>query len=387
MSSVAESVRPHSRNLQQQPCLDFDAVHEVPESHAWPQVEDYPGGYGVEEEEEEKEDQSSPIPVIDLAEANAAARMREACETWGVFQVTNHGIPMRLFDDVETQARRLFALPAQQKLKAARSPDGLTGYGIARIATFFSKLLWSEGFTIAGSPAEHARLLWSHPQDYSQFCEAMEEYDREMKKLARRLMWLMLASLGITKEDVTWAGPGGEMDGASAMFQLNWYPACPNPERAMGLAEHTDSPLFAILHQNTTTGLQVLQDGGAPAAGGTNSNSNSNSRWVTVPPLPGALVVNVGDLLHIFTNGRFKSVMHRAVVNRTRPRLSVAYFWGPPGNVWLSPLEKLVGPENGPLYPSMSWPEYLKIKAGEGISIGGKGGGGLSEEMWLAPKG
>ncbi|XP_068649385.1 gibberellin 3-beta-dioxygenase 2-like [Aristolochia californica] len=348
MSSLTEAIMAHPGNLHQ-PRLDFETVHEVPDSHAWPQLQDYPCGG----EDDRSLNGQSPIPVIDLTQPDAATRMGQACEKWGAFQLTNHGIPMRLLDNVEFQARRLFALPAQQKLKAARPPDGLTGYGIARISTFFSKLLWSEGFTIAGSPAEHAHLLWTQPQECSQFCEAMEEYDKEMKKLARRLMWLMLASLEISKEEVTWAGQGGEMVGASSVLQLNWYPACPNPERAMGLAEHTDSPLFAILYQSSTSGLQVLGD----------DEDGGTKRWVTVPPLRGALVVNVGDLLHMFTNGRFKSVLHRAVVNRSRHRLSVAYFWGPPSNVWLSPLDKLVGPESSPLYPSMSWSEYLKFKA------------------------
>ncbi|KAF5934753.1 hypothetical protein HYC85_025882 [Camellia sinensis] len=56
---------------------------------------------------------------------------------------------------------------AKQKLRAMRSPDGLTGYGVARIAPFFPKLMWSEGFSAVGSPEEHARQLWPH--DYTTF--------------------------------------------------------------------------------------------------------------------------------------------------------------------------------------------------------------------------
>ncbi|KAK4374750.1 hypothetical protein RND71_005427 [Anisodus tanguticus] len=97
----------------------------------------------------------------------------------------------------------------EQKLKASRSPEGVTGYGVARISSFFSKLMWSEGFTIVGSPIEHARQPW--PKDYKKFCEVIEKYEKEMEKLAGRLMWLMLGSLGITKDDVKWAvGPKGE---------------------------------------------------------------------------------------------------------------------------------------------------------------------------------
>ncbi|KAL0354736.1 UNVERIFIED_CONTAM: Gibberellin 3-beta-dioxygenase 1 [Sesamum radiatum] len=92
-----------------------------------------------------------------------------------------------------------------------------------------------------------------------------------MKKLAGRLMWLMLGSLGITNEDdIKWASPAGESGGGNAAIQLNSYPACPDPDRAMGLAAHTDSTLLTILHQSNTSGLQVFREG--------------SKRWITVPP-------------------------------------------------------------------------------------------------------
>ena len=158
----------------------------------------------------------------------------------------------------------------------------------------------------------------------------------------------MLGSLGISKADIKWAGPKGNFKGASAALQINSYPACPDPDRAMGLAAHTDSTLLTILHQNSTSGLQVLREG---------------TGWVTVPPVHGALVVNVGDLLHILSNGLYPSVLHRAVVNRTRHRLSIAYLYGPPSSVQISPLARLVGPGQPPLYRPVTWSEYLGTKA------------------------
>ncbi|KAF8400727.1 hypothetical protein HHK36_014027 [Tetracentron sinense] len=335
-SRLTEAFRAHPVHLHHNH-LDLESVREVPDSHAWPPLDDdYPAAdsFGVE-----------TVPVIDLMDPKALKLVGHACKTWGVFQVTNHGIPMTLLRAVESQGRRLFSLPPHQKLKAARSPDGISGYGLARISSFFSKLMWSEGFTIVGSPLDHARQLW--PQDYSKFCDVMEEYEKEMQKLAGRLMWLMLGSLGITKEDVKWADAMDEFRGACAALQLNSYPSCPDPNRAMGLAAHTDSTLLTVLYQNSTSGLQVFRDGS----------------WTTVPPLPGALVVNVGDLLDILSNGRYPSVLHRAVVNRTYHRLSIAYLYGPPMNVQISPLSRLVDTTNPPLYRTVTWTEYLGTKA------------------------
>ncbi|XP_077226479.1 gibberellin 3-beta-dioxygenase 1-like [Tasmannia lanceolata] len=334
MPSLSEAFKGHPVYLHNS-LLDFNSTRAVPDSHAWAPLNDYPSGDSLN---------VGTVPVIDLTDCHVLNHVGHACETWGVFQIINHGIPMRLLYEVESQSRRLFMLPTQQKLKAAREPEGIAGYGLARISSFFSKLMWSEGFTIVGSPAEHARKLWPH--DYQQFGDIMEEYEKEMKKVARRLMCMLLAYLGITKEEVKWAGSKLEFKNMSAALQLNSYPACPDPKRAMGLAEHTDSPLLTILYQSNISGLQVLRDG-----------------WVTVPPLPGALVVNVGDLLHVLSNGRFRSALHRAVVNHTHHRLSVAYLWGPPAHIRLSPFSKLVTADRPPLYRSVTWNEYLGIKA------------------------
>ncbi|XP_076889449.1 gibberellin 3-beta-dioxygenase 1-like [Bidens hawaiensis] len=202
--------------------------------------------------------------------------------------------------------------------------------------------MWSEGFTIIGSPYEHARKLW--PSYYSKFCDVTEEYKNEMNKFAQRLMLLMLGSLGVTKDDVKWAS----IQGTSPALQLNSYPACPDPDRAMGLADHTDSTLLTILHQNNTSGLQAHKEG---------------TGWVTVRPIHHALVVNVGDLFHILSNGLYISVLHRAMVNRTQHRLSVAYLYGPPSNIQISPLPKLTDKVHPPLYRPVTWSEYLGAKA------------------------
>ncbi|XP_057503783.1 gibberellin 3-beta-dioxygenase 1-like [Actinidia eriantha] len=339
-SRVSDAFRNHPVHFPHKH-LDFNSVKELPESHAWTSLDDYPSNNSLE-----TTDHVESVPVIDLNDRNALNLVGHACRTWGVFQVINHGINKNLLDAVELAGKSLFSLPVQQKLKAARSPDGVSGYGVARISSFFPKLMWSEGFTIFGSPLEQARLLW--PQDYTKFCDVIEEYEKAMKQLSNKLMWLMLGSLGIAQEDLKWAGPNGDFKGASAAIQLNSYPACPDPDRAMGLAAHTDSTLLTILYQNNTSGLQVLREG---------------TGWVTVPPVPGALVVNLGDLIHMLSNGLYQSVLHRVVVNRTRHRFSVAYLYGPPANVQISPLPKLVGPACPPLYRAITWAEYLGTKA------------------------
>lgn len=141
--------------------VDFKAATELPEPYAWAPLQ-------LEENLSSADSfGEGSLPVIDLSDPNAQELVGRACRTWGAFQVMNHGVPQRHLDRVESAGRNLFSLPVQQKLRASRLPNGISGYGVARISSFFPKLMWSEGFTIVGSPLEHAHRLW--PQDSRTF--------------------------------------------------------------------------------------------------------------------------------------------------------------------------------------------------------------------------
>ena len=174
----------------------------------------------------------------------------------------------------------------------------------------------------------------------------MEDYQKKMKELAEKLLLIFLESLDISEEDYRMASVKRAPDACSSALQLNSYPPCPDPNRAMGLAPHTDSLLFTIVHQSHTSGLQILREGVG---------------WITAFPLEGALVINVGDLLHVLSNGRYRSVLHRAVVNRAEHRISAAYFYGPPPDSVISPLSGQQ--EVVPCYRSVSVKEYADLKA------------------------
>ncbi|VVA95914.1 unnamed protein product [Arabis nemorensis] len=289
------------------------------------------------------------VPVIDLSDHDVTTLIGNACKTWGAFQIANHGISQKLLDDIESLCKTFFDMPSERKLEAGSSDKGVSGYGEPRISPFFEKKMWSEGFTIAdGSYRNQFRTTWPH--EYTKYCGIIEEYEVEMEKLTRRLLSYLLGSLGVTMDDIEWAkkseNSGSEMGRRS--IRLNYYPVCPEPERAMGLAAHTDSTILTILHQSNTGGLQVFRE---------------ESGWVTVEPVRGVLVVNIGDLFHILSNGKIPSVVHRARVNHTRSRISVVYLWGgPAGDVEIAPISKIVGPVGPSLYRPITWNEYLRIK-------------------------
>ncbi|KAK7850805.1 gibberellin 2-beta-dioxygenase 8 [Quercus suber] len=98
------------------------------------------------------------------------------------------------------------------------------------------------------------------------------------------------------------------------MIRVNRFPPCPLPEKCLGLGSHSDPHALTILLQDHVGGLQVLK---------------TDHQWVGIRPIPNSFVINIGDTLEAWTNGRLKSVVHRAVVNKEKQRLSAAYFLSP----------------------------------------------------------
>ncbi|KAM7478368.1 hypothetical protein LguiA_026581 [Lonicera macranthoides] len=135
------------------------------------------------------------------------------------------------------------------------------------------------------------------------------------------------------------------LDSGLQMFAVNQYPPCPNPEVAMGIPPHTDHGLLTLLMQNGVEGLQV----------------EHNGKWVIVNEIPNSFIVNVSDQLEIFSNGKYKSVMHRAIVNDKIRRLSIAMPHGPSLDTTVSPYSNLVKcTTHLPAYIPMKYKEYME---------------------------
>ncbi|OEL26533.1 Gibberellin 3-beta-dioxygenase 2-3 [Dichanthelium oligosanthes] len=177
----------------------------------------------------------------------------------------------------------------------------------------------------------------------------MEEYHREMRALGGRLLDVFFTALGLTDDQIA----AGETERKiretlTATIHPIMYPRCPEPEHAIGLPAHTDSGFITLIAQSPVPGLQLLRRG--------------PDRWVTVPAPPGALMVVLGDLFQVLTNGRFRSALHRAAVNRERDRISVPYFLGPPADMKVAPLASAMPPWTKAAFRGVTWAECMVVK-------------------------
>jgi isopenicillin N synthase-like dioxygenase len=318
------------------------------------------------------------IPVVDIAgfDEDALARRRivaewaSAFETLGFAQITGHGVGPALVDEMDRASRAFFALPLSEKLKSR----GGGGIGYAPVAVealgrtmredaqpdlvesmMFNDILWDPSgraaqFSGAGADGE----IW--PAAMPEFRIAVERYVRAAYDVAQRLMRISALALGLAED---YFAPF--ITHMAHALRLAWYPAQPTPPLPGQLRSgpHTDFSGFTILRQDSAPGgLQVL---------------GPDNAWIDVPPIPGAFVINAGDLLQRWTNDRWRSNIHR-VVNPPREaaasaRLSMVFFTGPDQGAVIECLPGCVAPGETPRYPPIVAAEHSAMKLREALGI------------------
>ncbi|XP_051142835.1 jasmonate-induced oxygenase 2-like [Andrographis paniculata] len=297
------------------------------------------------------------IPIIDLSPlefsdspSGLVSEVGEACRDWGFFQVINHGVDSRLRRRVESAARKFFALPKQEKTKVSRGDGNPFGYYDREHTKNVRD--WKEVFDFAVLnpvvfPASHepddleVKELFNRWPDQSlpELREAFEMYTPEMENLAFKLMGLIALSLGLQKDRFD-----DFFNDQTTRVRLNYYPPCPAPHLTLGLGRHKDSGALTILAQDDVSGLEVKR--------------KQDGEWLLVKPTPDAYIINVGDIIQVWSNDEFESVEHRVVVNPRTERLSIPYFLYPAHYTWVEPLPELIDRRNPAKFRKYNWGKF-----------------------------
>ncbi|KAJ9690870.1 hypothetical protein PVL29_013163 [Vitis rotundifolia] len=286
------------------------------------------------------------IPVIDFhcllsgdGVESELEKLHHACKEWGFFQLKNHGVSSSLMEKVKAEIQEFFNLPMEEKRKFWQQPGQIEGFGQAFVVSEEQKLDWGDLFFMVTLPP-HLRKPHLFPKLPLPFRDTLEVYAVELKNLAMAILGFMAKALKMEAKDMKALFE----EGFQAM-RMNYYPPCPQPDQVIGLTPHSDSVGLTILLQvNEMEGLQVRKNG----------------IWIPIKALPDAFVVNIGDVLEIVTNGNYRSIEHRAVVNSVKERLSIATFYNPKIEGDVGPAPSLVTPHSPALFKNVSVADYLK---------------------------
>jgi len=291
------------------------------------------------------------VPVIDashLTDPTALRAIDHACREWGFFQVVRHGVEREVMLALQREMRAFFALPLEAKRRVERSAENPWGFYDRELTK--NTRDWKQIFD-CGSEGDQQPTPW--PDGTPEFRRALLAFMGSCERLAFRLLAALSLNLGMPADHLA----RGFRPTHTSFLRLNYYPLCPSPAHPtgvrapsrghLGVNHHTDSGALTLLLQDEEPGLEVHREG----------------RWHLVEPRSDALVINIGDIVQVWSNDRYRAALHRVRANADRQRFSAPFFFNPAYDSWYAPLPTTVDARTPALYRPIHWGEFRTLRA------------------------
>lgn len=299
---------------------------------------------------------ANQVPIIDISavvEDAASQDAREAvdaiaaaCRNWGFFQVINHGIQGELLDRTWARTRTFFALPESAKQALMRTRANPWGYYNNELTKNQRDKKEVFDFTTDGrDPIYGAENRW--PANANGFAQTMREYLDACVETGLALLDAFCVGLDLPADSMR----ADFMTNHTGFIRLNHYPVHDPlngqdvnklPVADLGVHHHSDAGALTVLLQDDVGGLQVFRDG----------------FWHDVVPIPGALVVNTGDMMQVWSNDTYQAAVHRVLAMNEVDRYSIPFFFNPSATTIVAPLPSVVSPQRPPRYAPIQWSEF-----------------------------
>ncbi|XP_059291565.1 1-aminocyclopropane-1-carboxylate oxidase 5-like isoform X1 [Lycium ferocissimum] len=252
----------------------------------------------------------------------------EACVNYGFFQIANHGIPLDLLCRTMDMYKPFFACSDENKLSLPENYLKSTQNSVETYEHLVFRRS-SSGFNVCPKSPPH-------------FKQVLEEMVSHLTKLGVVLESIISECLGLPPNFLANYNNDRSQD---ALMGLHYFPA--TEDENVGKPAHEDPGCITIVYQDEVGGLQVHKDG----------------QWIPIAPSKDKLVVNIGDMIQVLSNNKFKSATHRVVRPRGKNRYSFAFFYNVQGDKWVEPLPQFTK-EIGvsPKYRGFLFNEYLQLR-------------------------
>ena len=292
------------------------------------------------------------LPIIDIADPTRPGTLvaiDAACRDWGFFQVVGHGFKPRLIAALQRQKREFFAQPQAVKQQIVRTAENPWGFYDRELTRHTPD--WKQIFDVG--PPDGAEIVPQWPASLPEFRPVIEDFRAACTHLAMRILGAIAHNLGVPAHVLALDFCGAH----TSFLRLNYYPRCATPARPtdrappadghLGISPHTDAGAVTILLQDDQPGLEVLR----------------GDEWHLVEPLRDALVVNIGDIVQVWSNDAYHAALHRVLVQPHAERYSAAFFLNPSYGAEYAPLPTMIDARHPARYRPINWGEFRSRRA------------------------